>query len=89
MYGYEILKTFRFDVEGLSEPVLGEVRRQIMPETTRQQYSWWISHHYRPSAKAMTVYYPSGLSSDSAEDVEDSLLAYAIGFSAAAEIVKD
>lgn len=80
LYAYEVLKTFKFDVEGLSGPVTGEVRKQIWPRDSAQPYIWWISHHYRPSAQAAGIYYPSGISSNSAEDVENSLLVYAMSF---------
>lgn len=80
VYTYIVLKSFRFAVSGLMEDVVGEIRQQVRPEGSEYPFSWWISHHYRPSEGAATIYYPSRTSADSAEEAEMMLRAYAESF---------
>lgn len=77
----EVVKQFRFYVNGLDTEVRGEIRKQVAP-TAPYPYQWWISHHYRPSATAVGIYYPSRTTADSAEEAEAMLMAYASNFTA-------
>jgi hypothetical protein len=61
--------------EGLGFTVKGRIVECINTES-QLRYQWDISHHYRPSEAAATVYYPSSRSAATVEEAESLLLMY-------------
>lgn len=76
----EVVKQFRFYVDGLGDEVIGEIRKDVAGG--QYPYQWWISHHYRPTADAIGIYYPSRITAESEEEAEAHLIAYARNFRA-------
>lgn len=74
----EILKEYVFSVEGVEHPIYGRVVQT--DEVEHLPFRWDISHYYRPSESAATVYIPSRHHADSFEEAESLLLAYADAF---------
>jgi hypothetical protein len=54
VYVYEVIKQFRFHVEGIQDDVRGEVLHAVSPEV-KHKYQWHISHHYAPAEGAEII----------------------------------
>ena len=75
----EVVKTFNFFVSSLQHSVQGRIyKRQIACGDF--EYSWDISHHYRPSQSAKGIYIPTTTSVTTAAEAENLLLSYAQAF---------
>jgi hypothetical protein len=74
----EVVKLYEVDVAGLEFPVRGKIIRYTSGEQTT--YRWAISHHYKPSAQAAGIYYPSRVTERTLEDAEIDFRAYAEHF---------
>jgi len=72
----KVVKEYVFTVDDLEHCVKGRICKNIESDV----YSWDISHYYRPSKNAATVYFPSKKSAPSLEETEFLLMAYARGF---------
>jgi hypothetical protein len=53
---------------------------EILDSSGGSTYQWEVSHHYKPSATAMGVYYPSVTRGKTLEEVEALMLTYLNGF---------
>ncbi|MBN1841505.1 MAG: hypothetical protein JW883_04375 [Deltaproteobacteria bacterium] len=78
-YLYEVVREYVLVVEGLEHSVKGRVSR-LIKDAGVEEYSWDISHHYRPSEKAGGVYYPDKETTNSFDETEFLLFAYMTGF---------
>jgi hypothetical protein len=74
----EVIKQFEFDVPHLRHPIKGKIVKYVS-EDGEVHYSWSISHHYKPTARA-GVYFPSRVTSPSLEEAEALFRAYAQSF---------
>jgi hypothetical protein len=84
-YIYEVVETYKLRSEDFEETIHGEIRRELNP-SGGERYSWWISHHYRPSQGAYGVYHPSNISGESIDEVRQHMIAYMQGFTAEFEV---
>ena len=75
----EIVKEYVLFEGELEFIVKGRVTRRVDGETD-MPFTWDISHHYRPSESAATVYYPSARSAKTFKEAESLLFAYMQGF---------
>lgn len=74
----EIVKELIFTVSDLEHYVKGRI--VATSEIEGLNFRWDISHHYRPSESAATVYYPSARHAATLDEAEGLLLAYAQNF---------
>jgi hypothetical protein len=72
----EIVKQFEFHVSPLLHPIKGNIVKYVS-DNGETSYTWSISHFYKPSANAATVYCPSATSGGSLKEVEMTFRAYA------------
>ena len=75
----EVVKQFEFDVPALRHPIKGKIVKYTSANG-KSRYHWSISHHYKPTASAAGVYFPSHVTDDSLEEAEMSFRAYAGNF---------
>jgi len=73
-----ILREYVFSVDGVEHPVYGRIVQTN--EIENCPFRWDISHYYRPSESAITVYHPSRHHAESFEEAEGLLLDYANAF---------
>jgi len=71
----EIVKEFVLRVDGLEFSVKGLIVKSRGPEG-EDTFEWAISHYYKPSEKAATIYIPSARSGKTLEEAEQLLMAY-------------
>ena len=81
----EIVKQFEFLVYELPHPIKGKIVKYVKDGVT--SYTWSISHHYKPSASAAGVYFPSHVTDRTLEEAEMSFRAYAESFVPDYEVV--
>jgi hypothetical protein len=74
----EVVKQFEFDVPPLPHPIKGKIVKHTSGDG-KDQYTWSISHHYRPTARG-GVWFPGHVMTDSLEDAEEDFRAYAESF---------
>lgn len=79
IYLFEIVKEYVLRIEGLDHSVKGRVVK-LIKDTGAEEYTWDISHNYRPSESAAAVYYPSEKTTNSFKETESLLLQYMNGF---------
>ena len=72
----EVVKQFEFHVAPLQHPIKGKIVRS---GDGKDQYTWSISHHYRPTEGA-GLYFPSRVTTSSLEETETEFRAYAESF---------
>lgn len=72
---YEIVKEYLFSHEAKDGATL-TVRGRVSQNLDDGYFYWDISHHYRPSADAHGIYYPSAVTFDNFEDAASALLRY-------------
>lgn len=77
----KVVQEYILFVEALEFSIKGRVSEQFESDSN-QRYSWSISHHYRPSATAAGVYYPSATLAPTFKKAEALLLRYMKGFTA-------
>lgn len=71
---YEVVKEYVFSLEQDDKPLV--VRGRVARNLEDGNYYWDISHHYRPAADALGIYYPSAVTFDNAEEAASALLRY-------------
>lgn len=81
----EVVKQFEFDVPPLRDRIKGKIVRYISKDD-EVTYTWSISHWYRPSAKAGSVYVPSSTTGRSLQDTEALFRSYAEAFTPEFEV---
>ena len=82
----EVVKQFEFLVSELPYAIKGKIVKNVSPDG-ETSYTWSISHHYKPSANAGGVYFPSHVTSRSMEEAEMDFRAYAEHFVPNYEVV--
>ncbi len=79
IYLYEVVTEYVLIVEGLDHSVKGRIIR-LIKDGGAEEYSWDISHYYRPSESAATVYHPSKKTTNSFDETKFLLTQYMNGF---------
>jgi hypothetical protein len=77
---YQVERSYVFRVDGVDHPVTARVRRNMHPDSSETEYTYEISHYYRPTKDAATVYYPSRTLASSADEAERFLWDYVAYF---------
>ncbi|SMF86451.1 hypothetical protein SAMN02982917_5959 [Azospirillum oryzae] len=72
---YEVVKEYLFNHEAKDGETL-VVRGRVSRNLDAGHFNWDISHHYRPAADALGIYYPSAVTFDNAEEAASALLRY-------------
>ena len=72
----EVVKQFEFHVPTLRHVIKGKIVKYT-PDDGEVYYHWSISHHYKPAAGAVGVYFPSRVSGRSLDEAEMDFRAYA------------
>lgn len=75
---YEVVKEYLFSLEQNGKPLV--VRGRVARNIEDGNHYWDISHHYRPSADALGIYYPSAVTFDNPQEAEAALLRYGRNF---------
>lgn len=75
---YEVVKEYVFSLEQDGKPLV--VRGRVARNLEDGNFYWDISHHYRPAADALGIYYPSAVTFDAPEGAEAALLQYGRNF---------
>lgn len=77
---YEVVKEYRFPVDGLNYDIKGRILKRIAGDDgLNVDFSWEISHYYKPENR-IGVYIPSQKSAETAERAEQLLLMYLKSF---------
>jgi hypothetical protein len=76
----KILEEYVLWADDVEHSIKGRVVEHIDEKNANQRYGWEISHHYRPSQAAATVYYPSRVTGASIDEVRALMLTYLRGF---------
>jgi hypothetical protein len=80
-YISEVIKEYVLEHDDLDFSVKGRITKTVRDDGANEYY-WSISHHYRPSESAATVYYPSRIRTETFEEAEHLLHLYMSGFTA-------
>lgn len=77
---YDVVKEYIFKSEELDFAVHGRICREKTKDSVSDEFIWEISHYYRPSEKAASVYIPSQRTSSNLHDAELKLMLYMRNF---------
>jgi len=75
-----ILEEYVLWADDVEHSIKGRVVEHVDEKNANQRYGWEISHHYRPSQVAATVYYPSAVTGATVDEVRGHLMAYLRSF---------
>ena len=76
---YEVVKEFIVTLEDYEEPIRGRVLKNLYTDS-EFKYKWEVSHYYRPSEDAATVYYPDNRLARDFEGCKNVMFYYLKGF---------